>query len=504
LWQPQLFRARGLVRRGRVGVNEEFPMATTDSVKMHSYELAPSAEHALQSGIAPATIRSSFPVQFLINNILWFCTLRWVAILILLAFGLLGLVPQAVRPLGLQPAVGWPAATAAILVAANIAFLVHLRMLTHSPTPSGAKANLWSQIILDLLILTVVVHFAGSLETHVAFLYLFHIVLACIFLSRPESMVVTLISCMLYAACVLAESADLILPTSVYLGTTVRESIERSAGMPMLNVVSAQVIWLGVWYLTSNLSAMMREKSHELAETNRRLEHAQEEKTKHMLRTTHELKAPFAAIQANTQLLLKGYCGPLSPDAQDIVLRIAERCRRLAAEIQEMLQLANLQAAGLEPLPWKKLDLAETLRWCVMQVQPVAEEHGIVVETDLQPVRMVAVEDQMKMLFGNVLSNAAVYSHRGGYVRVQSRSDRHGGWTVNIEDDGIGIPPDKIPYIFDEYYRTDEAARRNKSSTGLGLAIVKHVALIHGIRVRVESAHGVGTKFVLSSIPAER
>jgi len=478
-------------------------MATTDSVKMHSYELVPSAERALQSGMASATVRPPFPTQFLVNNILWFCTLRWVAIFILLAFGLLGLVPEAVRSLGLRPAVGWPAATATILMAANIAFLVHLRILTRSPTPAGAKANLWSQIILDLLILTVVVHFAGSLDTYVAFLYLFHIVLACIFLSRPESMVVTLISCVLYAACVLAESVDLIASTSVYVDTIVRESIEQSASMPMLNVVSAQVIWLGVWYLTSNLSAMVREKSNELAQTNQRLEHAQEEKTRHMLRTTHELKAPFAAIQANTQLLLKEYCGPLSPDARDVILRIAERCRRLAAEIQEMLQLANLQAASLEPLPWEKLDLAETLRWCVTQVQPVAEEHGIVVETDLQPVRTVAVEDQIKMLFGNVLSNSAVYSHRGGYVRVRSRSDRHGGWTVTIEDDGIGIPPDKIPHIFDEYYRTDEAARYNKSSTGLGLAIVKHAALVHGISVRVESAHGVGTKFVLSSAPAK-
>ncbi len=422
-------------------------------------------------------------------------------IFILLAFGLLGLVPDAVKSLGLRPAIGWPSITAAILVVANIGYLAHLRLLTRSPTSSGAKANLWSQIILDLLILTVVVHFAGSLETYVAFLYLFHIVLACIFLSRPESMVVTLISCVLYAACVLAESAALIPAAGVYIDTSVRESIEWSAGMPMLNVVSAQVIWLGVWYLTSNLSAMVREKNHELVATNRRLEYAQEEKTRHMLRTTHELKAPFAAIQANAQLLLKGYCGPLSDDARDVVLKIAARCRKLATEIQEMLQLANLQAASLEPLPWEDLDLAETLQWCVTQVRAIAEEHGVIVKTDLRPVRTVAVEDQMKMLFGNVLSNAALYSHRGGHVDVRCRSGQHGGWTVTIEDEGIGIPQHKISKIFDEYYRTDEAARHNKSSTGLGLAIVKHVALIHGISVRVESAPGVGTKFVLSHTP---
>ena len=109
-------------------------MATTDSVKMHSYELASSADPMFQSRTAPAKIRPSFPAQFLVKNILWFCTLRWVVVFILLAFGLLGLVPEAVQSLGLQPAVGWPSVTAAILVAANIAFLIHLRLLARSPT----------------------------------------------------------------------------------------------------------------------------------------------------------------------------------------------------------------------------------------------------------------------------------------------------------------------------------------------------------------------------------
>ncbi len=68
---------------------------------------------------------------------------------------------------------------------------------------------------------------------------------------------------------------------------------------------------------------------------------------------------------------------------------------------------------------------------------------------------------------------------------------------MTVEDDGIGIVPEKLPRIFDDYYRTDEAVRHNRDSTGLGLAIARHVAAMHGIRVRVESAPGAGTRFTL-------
>jgi signal transduction histidine kinase len=66
-----------------------------------------------------------------------------------------------------------------------------------------------------------------------------------------------------------------------------------------------------------------------------------------------------------------------------------------------------------------------------------------------------------------------------------------------VEDEGIGIPAEKLPRIFDDYYRTEEAVRHNKDSTGLGLAIVRHVATSHRIRVRVESAPGRGTAVTL-------
>jgi signal transduction histidine kinase len=105
-------------------------------------------------------------------------------------------------------------------------------------------------------------------------------------------------------------------------------------------------------------------------------------------------------------------------------------------------------------------------------------------------------------LFVNLLSNAVIYSDENGQVHISCRPAPDSGPIVTIADQGIGIPADKLPHIFEEHYRTKEAVRHNKESSGLGLAIVRNVAEMYRIRVRVESRPGFGTKFELT-FPAE-
>jgi len=114
-----------------------------------------------------------------------------------------------------------------------------------------------------------------------------------------------------------------------------------------------------------------------------------------------------------------------------------------------------------------------------------------------QPTRTKGVEDHLKMLFSNLLSNAVLYSYKGGRVGVQCSREDPSRAVVAISDEGIGIAAKKLPRIFDEHYRTNEAVRHNKESSGLGLAIVKHVTELHGIRLQVQTQPGAGTTFKL-------
>ncbi|MBT4818136.1 MAG: HAMP domain-containing histidine kinase, partial [Lentisphaerae bacterium] len=212
----------------------------------------------------------------------------------------------------------------------------------------------------------------------------------------------------------------------------------------------------------------------------------------------HELKAPFAAIHANTQLLANGYCGALPDKALEVVLRIGARSRRLGHEIQDMLQLANLSAPSQRDQPSTDIDLRDVLAWCVEQAQARAQERSVPLEyvPTSGPIRIRAVEDHLKMLFINLLTNAVNYSYGGGTVTLSCRpASCTTGLLVAVRDHGIGIHPDKLPRVFDEYYRTDEAVQHCRESTGLGLAIVHHIAQAHGLSVSVTSRLKEGTEF---------
>jgi two-component system phosphate regulon sensor histidine kinase PhoR len=470
---------------------------STDSKTRFTYDLPLSVADPSAPASAAEGAAAGLQEALLIGNVLWFARLRWMAISALAVFGAAGLIFRDLFPsLGLRPPIGWPFLIAALLLLANLVFLSHARRIARNPSPRTATWNLWTQIVVDLLALTMVVHFLGSLETVTPFLYLAHIVLACIFFSRRQSLVVVVVASSLYVACVGLEHWQIVSVSGIYLDPRLRQGLTSHPALPWLTVLSALGIYFVVWFLASHLSGLVRGQEVELAEANRRLTIAQQEKTRHMLRTTHELKAPFAAIAANAQLLLRGHCGVLPDAATEVVRRIALRCRRLAVEIQEMLQLANLQSADSPPQP-ARLDLAEIARWAIARVGAVAQERRVRVDEQLASASVVAVEDHLKMLLTNIVSNAVVYSAEGGIVRVRCDATPPEGPVVTVEDEGIGIPQEKLPRIFDEYYRTEEAIRHNKDSTGLGLAIVRHVAVNHAIRVRVESAPGRGTRFTL-------
>ena len=437
--------------------------------------------------------RPALPESMLAANALWFCQLRWIVVTILGGYGFLNLVPGFATGMGLQPPGAWPLILTALLALANIGFTFHIRNVR--PRSQACRINLWIQIISDLIFLTVVVHYSGELQAIVSFAYLFHIVLACIFFNRRESFAVLALALLLYSVALMLDVRG-IAPAAPVFTQPFSDNVDP-ARLRWLEAFLFCLFCLVIWTLTSHLSERVRERDKALSDLNRSLILAQEAKSKHMLRTTHELKAPFAAIQANVQLLMKGYCGPMTDEATDILTRVDIRCRRLSNEIREMLQLANLRSVEAESLNWQYLDVAATLRWCVQQVQPLAAERKVQLDISADSVPARAVEEQIRILFSNILSNAISYSQSEGHVSIRCQRRPDGAARIMIKDEGIGIEADKIPHIFDEYYRTDRAAQHNKTSSGLGLAIVRHVAQTHGVRISVESEVNQGTEFTL-------
>ncbi len=170
----------------------------------------------------------------ILNYARWFCYFRWLVISILTALGIIGIF----QTFGFRSQTGWAFGTAILLTMGNIVFLKHIRRIHLRESINGIIVNLWAQISLDLIILTVVVHFIGSLETFIPFAYLFHIVLACIFFTGRESFGVTVAACILYAACVLTEMVGIISSAGIYSNRIFREHIEFTTTVSVINHVS--------------------------------------------------------------------------------------------------------------------------------------------------------------------------------------------------------------------------------------------------------------------------
>ncbi len=431
------------------------------------------------------------------GNVVWFCYLRWIVVAILILTGVVALLtPTGIWRVHLTPV--WPLITAAVLAVFNLAYTFALPSVHRLDKTWPVRALLWIQIVVDLIVLTVVVHFLGSIESAACFMYLFHIVLACIFFPRLESLAVMLVAASAFLACVILEWFGVLDARTVLLDNPLRFQNVVPGAFRVVQLGFIFVIWGIIWYLASRLAGALIEREHNLAITNYRLEKSSKERTRHMLQTTHQLKAPFDAIRSSALLLVEGYCGTLTEDATLVAKKIAARCEVVSQQIVDMLQLANLRSeAEAAPAP-ADVNLAELIEMSIARVEPTAERRGIRIAAELEPVTVRAVEDHLKLLIENLTSNAVNYSHEKGTVTLICRAASPQEVELTVRDRGIGIPADKIEKVFNDFYRTNEAVQHNQRSTGLGLAIVRQVARTAGIAVQVESAPNWGTRFTLT------
>ena len=102
----------------------------------------------------------------------------------------------------------------------------------------------------------------------------------------------------------------------------------------------------------------------------------------------------------------------------------------------------------------------------------------------------------MMLAISNLIENAVKYNKEGGWVKVTLDSD-HKYFTVNVSDNGIGIPEESQKFIFDRFYRVDKMRARKTGGTGLGLSITKSVILMHNGQLKVDSKEGEGTTFTV-------
>lgn len=208
----------------------------------------------------------------------------------------------------------------------------------------------------------------------------------------------------------------------------------------------------------------------------------------------HELKNPLSAAKQFVELVEPA--GELSERQKHFLSRALINMERMEQIIFELLDYARLDTENENS--FEECDLKSVIRRAATIMQDLANHRNITMQLHIAP-DLVPVAGEARLLnhvFVNLVSNAVKYNKRNGRITIQAFNE---GDFVRVEviDTGIGIPADKLPYVFDRFYRVGDKRNANVEGTGLGLAIVKAIVEKHGGRVNAESQIGQGSRFIV-------
>lgn len=254
----------------------------------------------------------------------------------------------------------------------------------------------------------------------------------------------------------------------------------------------------------ANLGAIALEKAriHEslgqsLEQRSEEVSKLEEEKNK-FLRflsiTAHDLKAPLAAIQSYIGVMLGGYAGELNEKQKTMLERSSYRITELLSLISDLLDIPRIES-GLIVQEIKEISLRQVVRNCLPEQRRLAKEKGIKLKVELPETlpKIHGSSPRLQQVITNIVGNAINYTAEGTVtIRVKEGDD---DISIEVIDTGIGIPPEDLPRVFDDFFRASNVAAKG---TGLGLAIVKRIVEAHEGRIWCESPcpdTNTGSKF---------
>ena len=412
----------------------------------------------------------------------WFINLRWIAV-----FGILSAVVIGQNILSLDLAFSEIIIIAFLLLVLNIIYFFlnrYLHFVNFVQDITFAEI----QVLIDLIIISFLVHYSGCIYNPFFFLYALHVIISGIFFpgNLPYLNAVfvlilqtgwTLLQYIGYVKCYRFGYVGVDLPVLI-----------TSLGAFYIVIVAATYIIVDFMKRYRNLKTIIDEK-------NRLLEKSMEERNRVFRFTAHELKSPLTVIRSTLSVVEELYSKELKTEVREMVIRAGRRSDQVLDMVKEMIEITRYHR-GLEEQKYEYVDLEEWLSQLIDRQRSYAVAKGIELKLSKLDIKSSVVIEisSMQKIVCNLLNNALRYTPSGGTVTIEPfvKMEKYG---FSVEDTGIGIPEDDIAKIFDEFYRGNNAKKMENIGTGLGLSLVKEIVDKLGGEIRVESRIGKGTIF---------
>lgn len=399
------------------------------------------------------------------------------------------------------------------IAAYNLVLVWQVRGLARLPEEEiipRVRQYTYSHIFLDLLALTVLLHFTGGIENPFVFFFVFHIVLASIGLNYKVVYLLATIALVLVGLLVTFEFYQII--PHVHLEGFILASRYRDPSRILAVFGALAALLYGTAYVTTAVAGELRKRQREvvalreklLAEKTGELERASgeiadlEEERSRFLRfigiAAHDLKAPLTAIQGFLWVMLGGFAGEISDKQKNMLERSTRRITELLSLISDLLDIPRIETGQLVE-EMKDVSLRNVIKESLESQKDLAADKKIDIKVEIPEglTKIKGSAPRLQQVLINLVHNAITYTQEGTIIiRV---TERKNDVLVEVMDTGIGVPPEDMPRLFEDFFR---ASNVEVKGTGLGLSISKRIVEAHGGKIWAESPRsdtGNGTKF---------
>ncbi len=394
---------------------------------------------------------------------------------------------------------------AAVIALYNLAFLRYTeRLEAEQPDDLIPKVRryVWVQSAADLVATTAIIHFAGGVENPLVLYYVFHVILASIILPYRSAYLLATLAVVLFTTLAALEYFQII-PHAHLEGLVPPELYRQTPYVLAVLFGFGTTLYIST-YLTTAIAGELRKRqretvalrdrllleAEELQKANEELVRLDRLKTYFLAMASHDLKTPLAAVQSYLQVLLGGFVGELNEEHGRILNRCSQRIRELFDLINRFLDLAQIEK-GKVVEEMEMICIRDVLDSCVEEVRVLAAEKAQELNAEIPQdlPNVYGSANHLKQVVTNLLSNGVKFTPELGSITLRAR-DMENEIEVSVTDTGIGIDPDDLPRLFEQFFRGKGGAAAQ--GTGLGLCISKRIVEAHHGTIWAESPYDEG------------
>jgi signal transduction histidine kinase/DNA-binding response OmpR family regulator len=262
-----------------------------------------------------------------------------------------------------------------------------------------------------------------------------------------------------------------------------------------LVLTGATIIAVVAYRRMRSQNVLLNQQNKKIEEQSGQLQEAAKTKARFFANVSHELRTPVTLLNGMLELMQENPSLNGTSKKLDIALGSS---RRLQSMLNEVLDLSRIEA-GEWKLSRKRRELLPLLNRIVLAFESLIVERNLAVEYTPDAVAGVVMdidEDKFEKVINNLISNAIKFNRDGGWIRITAdRTDT--SVVIKVEDSGIGIPENELPFVFDRFYQSESTEKLSSQGIGIGLSLVREFTQLHGGTVTVASRVNEGSCFTV-------